>query len=297
MASGQRVDHGCHACNRRACTGGADDRRGQAGCAGYARQVGDSRPCGQREHEGLRTHAGAGVAHGFHQFRARLALTQNRHRLAALQGAAAQQSLKSVYPMGFEVERISHGWRGAFGLRAYYLKLPNTFTVPSSPSLSASALTPHALRAALGLFATGVTIVTARAPDGSLMGLTANSFNSVSLTPPLVLWSLGLKAGTLQVFLQAKHYAIHVLSVEQQLLAERFASKMANRFEGIERQEGIGGVPLLSGCAAVFECTSRSQYPEGDHVILVGEVISCRHDATRSPLLFHGGRFYTEHPL
>ncbi|MBS7808641.1 flavin reductase family protein [Variovorax sp. PCZ-1] len=161
----------------------------------------------------------------------------------------------------------------------------------------ASSPPPAALRAALGLFATGVTIVTTRASDGSMIGLTANSFNSVSLTPPLVLWSLGLKAGSLQAFLHAKHYAIHVLAVEQQSLAERFASKTTNRFEGLALQEGLGGVPLLPGCAAVFECTSRSQYPEGDHVILVGEVLACQHDSTRAPLLFHGGKFYTEHPL
>jgi flavin reductase (DIM6/NTAB) family NADH-FMN oxidoreductase RutF len=162
---------------------------------------------------------------------------------------------------------------------------------------SATSPTPAALRAALGLFATGVTIVTTRASDGSMIGLTANSFNSVSLTPPLVLWSLGLKAGSLQAFLQAKHYAIHVLSVEQQPLAERFASKVVDRFDGLSFYEGLGGVPLIPGCAAVFECTNKSQYPEGDHVILVGEVLACQHDATRSPLLFHGGKFYTEHPL
>jgi flavin reductase (DIM6/NTAB) family NADH-FMN oxidoreductase RutF len=167
----------------------------------------------------------------------------------------------------------------------------------SSPSETAAAPTAPALRAALGLFATGVTIVTTRAPDGSMIGLTANSFNSVSLTPPLVLWSLGLKAGSLQAFLQAKHYAIHVLAVEQKSLAQRFASKINNRFEGLAVHEGLGGVPLLPDCAAVFECTSKSQYPEGDHVILVGEVLACQHDARRSPLLFHGGQFFTEHPL
>jgi flavin reductase (DIM6/NTAB) family NADH-FMN oxidoreductase RutF len=166
---------------------------------------------------------------------------------------------------------------------------------PSHPSLTAP--TAPALRSALGLFATGVTIVTTRADDGSLIGLTANSFNSVSLSPPLVLWSIGLKAGSLAVFLKAKHYAIHVLAVEQQALAERFASKIDNRFEGLSWHEGEGGTPLLAGCAAVFECRSKSQYPEGDHVILVSEVLACQHDATRSPLLFHGGKFYTEHPL
>ena len=156
---------------------------------------------------------------------------------------------------------------------------------------------PLALRSALGLFATGVTIITTRALDGSMIGLTANSFNSVSLTPPLVLWSIGQKAGSLPAFLQAKHYAIHVLAVEQQALAERFAGKGVDRFAGVAMREGAGGVPIVEGCAAVFECAAKSQYPEGDHVILVGEVLACLHDATRAPLLFHGGKFYTEHPL
>ena len=164
----------------------------------------------------------------------------------------------------------------------------------NSPSQSPS---PLALRSALGLFATGVTIITTRALDGSMIGLTANSFNSVSLTPPLVLWSIGQKAGSLQAFLQAKQYAIHVLAVEQQALAERFAGKGLDRFAGVAMREGAGGVPIVEGCAAVFECAAKSQYPEGDHVILVGEVLACQHDATRAPLLFHGGKFYTEHPL
>lgn len=166
-----------------------------------------------------------------------------------------------------------------------------------STPLVAPLLTAQAMRSALGLFATGVTIVTTRSADGAWLGLTANSFNSVSLSPPLVLWSLALKAGSLQGFLQAEHFAIHVLSVEQHKLAERFSSRVQDRFRDTEVREGIGGVPILPGCAAVFECSSKSQYPEGDHVILVGEVLACSHDATRSPLLFHGGKFYTEHPL
>jgi flavin reductase (DIM6/NTAB) family NADH-FMN oxidoreductase RutF len=161
-------------------------------------------------------------------------------------------------------------------------------STPPSPSL---------LRSALGLFATGVTIITTRTADGTRVGLTANSFNSVSLSPPLVLWSLGLKSGSLQAFLQAKHYAIHILAVEQKSLAERFASRSEDRFADVDLSTGAGGVPILSGCAAVFECASKSQYPEGDHVILVGEVLVCQHDATRAPLLFHGGKFYTEHAL
>jgi flavin reductase (DIM6/NTAB) family NADH-FMN oxidoreductase RutF len=152
-------------------------------------------------------------------------------------------------------------------------------------------------RAALGRFATGVTVVTTRSPEGDWVGLTVNSFNSVSLSPPLVLWSLGTKAGSLQSFMQASHYAIHVLSVQQQALALRFASKLEKRFDGLSFTEGAGGAPLLDGCAAVFECRNKSRYPEGDHVIFVGEVLQCRSDAAKSPLLFHGGQFYTEHPL
>jgi flavin reductase (DIM6/NTAB) family NADH-FMN oxidoreductase RutF len=190
----------------------------------------------------------------------------------------------------------------AFELQAYYLKLLTTSLVTAPPHLPLeSHPVPHpsaqAMRSALGLFATGVTIITTRTADGAPVGLTANSFNSVSLSPPLVLWSLGLKAGSLQTFLQVKHYAIHVLSVEQQALAERFASKVTDRFAALDVIKGLGDVPIIPGCAAVFECTSRSQYPEGDHVILVGEVLACQHDASRSPLLFHGGKFYTEHPL
>ncbi len=147
------------------------------------------------------------------------------------------------------------------------------------------------------MFATGVTIVTTRTPDGEPVGLTANSFNSVSLDPPLVLWSLSQAAASLPAFRAGSHYAIHVLATDQRELAERFAARGADRWRGLDSQAGAGGVPLIPGCAATFECFNRSRYDEGDHVIFVGEVERCswRHDA--SPLLFHGGRFYTEHPL
>ncbi|MGQ9724521.1 MAG: flavin reductase family protein [Tepidimonas sp.] len=156
---------------------------------------------------------------------------------------------------------------------------------------------PERFRAALGRFATGVTIVTARAADGAPVGLTANSFNSVSLEPPLVLWSLGLRSRALPVFQTATHYAVHVLAADQQALAERFACPHVDRWAGVDWCPGTGGVPLLAGAAAVFECRSRSRYPEGDHVILVGEVLRCRHDSAASPLLYHGGRFHTAHTL
>jgi len=152
-------------------------------------------------------------------------------------------------------------------------------------------------RDALGMFATGVTIVTARAADGTLVGLTANSFNSVSLDPPLVLWSLGRGAGSMPALSTGSHYAINILAANQKDLAERFAQKKVDRWTDVEFTEGIGGAPVLVGAAACFECFNRSRYDEGDHVIFVGEVERCTHVAGESPLLFHGGRFYTEHPL
>lgn len=156
---------------------------------------------------------------------------------------------------------------------------------------------PDEFRDALAMFATGVTIVTARAADGSLVGLTANSFNSVSLTPPLVLWSLSRGAASMAALSTGSHYAINILAAGQKDLAERFATKNIDRWADVAFTEGLGGAPVLVGAAASFECFNRSRYDEGDHVIFVGEVERCAHTAGASPLLYHGGRFYTEHPL
>ncbi|HYE39054.1 MAG TPA: flavin reductase family protein [Ramlibacter sp.] len=159
------------------------------------------------------------------------------------------------------------------------------------------AFSAQEFRAALGMFATGVTIVTARTAEGGLIGLTANSFNSVSLAPPLVLWSLSRAAASMAVFSGGSHYAINVLASDQKALAERFAMKGADRWSGVTFDVGAGGAPLLHGAAATFECFNRSRYEEGDHVIFVGEVEHCEHRAGATPLLFHGGRYYTELPL
>jgi len=152
-------------------------------------------------------------------------------------------------------------------------------------------------RAALGMFATGVTIVTARGSDGVPVGLTANSFNSVSLDPPLVLWSLSRRAGTMPAFRAGSHYAINILAADQRTLAERFAAKTADRFAGVAWHLGAAGAPVIEGAVAVFECFNRSRYEEGDHVIFVGEVERCTHRAGAQPLIFHGGRYFSELPL
>ena len=159
------------------------------------------------------------------------------------------------------------------------------------------SFSPRDFRGALGMFATGVTIVTARASNGQLIGLTANSFNSVSLTPPLVLWSLARKAASLAALSTGTHYAINVLSSDQQLLAERFARQGVDRWQDVEYTLGAGGAPILAGVAASFECFNRSRYEEGDHVIFVGEVECCTHHPEASPLVYHGGKFYTERLL
>jgi flavin reductase (DIM6/NTAB) family NADH-FMN oxidoreductase RutF len=152
-------------------------------------------------------------------------------------------------------------------------------------------------RAALGMFATGVTIVTTIKTSGELVGLTANSFNSVSLSPALVLWSLSRRAGSFDTFSQGVHYAINILGCDQQALARRFSERVPDRFADVAWTPGIGGAPLIEGAIAHFECANRSQYAEGDHMIFVGEVQRCQHVHGASPLLFHGGKFYAEHPL
>jgi flavin reductase (DIM6/NTAB) family NADH-FMN oxidoreductase RutF len=98
-------------------------------------------------------------------------------------------------------------------------------------------------------------------------------------------------------FSAGSHYAINILSAEQQDLARQFATRDIDRFSGVDFSNGAGGAPLLHGAVARFECFNRSQYEEGDHVIFVGEVERCTHRPGASPLLFHGGKYYAEHPL
>lgn len=150
---------------------------------------------------------------------------------------------------------------------------------------------PRALRTALGAFATGITIVTTRDPQGRDWGLTVNSFNSVSLDPALVLWSLGKhNEATLTAFREAGHFAVHVLSAEQEALSNLFASPNADRFAGQALSRGAGDVPLLPDCLAVFQCKTTAIHPGGDHDIFIGEVLAFASNEG-APLLYHGGRY------
>lgn len=159
-----------------------------------------------------------------------------------------------------------------------------------APAQAGASFDAMEFRKALGTFATGVTIITARAADGAPIGLTANSFNSVSLDPPLVLWSLANNAMSFDAFRAATHWAVHVLGSDQEDLSGRFARRGEDKFAGLEFDEGEGGVPLLRGCAARFECRTASQYQGGDHLIFIGEVLRFVRDEA-APLVFHGGKY------
>lgn len=142
---------------------------------------------------------------------------------------------------------------------------------------------------ALAQFATGVTVITTKLEDGRFLGITASSFNSVSLSPALVLWSLANGASSMPVFSINSHYVINILSADQSALAGQFSRPLKDRFEGVGYTLSATGLPVLDGAAAWFECHNRSRYPEGDHVIFVGEVEQCAFTPS-APLIFHGGQ-------
>jgi flavin reductase (DIM6/NTAB) family NADH-FMN oxidoreductase RutF len=164
-----------------------------------------------------------------------------------------------------------------------------------------SQISARSFRDALGRFATGVTIVTTLDAQQRPVGLTANSFNSVSIDPPLVLWSLSKSASSMAAFATQPRYVIHILAADQIELAKRFSNReIANRFAGVPYQVGAGGVPVLDDCIAWFECAGKSQHDEGDHILFVGQVTRCvlsEQTTIRSPLIYHGGKYFTELPL
>lgn len=153
-------------------------------------------------------------------------------------------------------------------------------------------LAARVLRAALGRFATGVTIVSCLDPAGQPVGLTANSFSALSLEPPLVLWALRLASPSVEAFTAASHFAVNVLAEDQVTLSRRFAAATPNKFDVGTWRPGQGGAPVLAGCAAHFECERVSHQPAGDHVLFIGRVLRLD-DAPRPPLLFHAGHYHT----
>lgn len=147
------------------------------------------------------------------------------------------------------------------------------------------------LRAALGRFTTGVTIATCVDAGGQPVGLTANSFNALSLEPPLVLWSLRGASPNLEAFVAASHFTVNVLAESQVELSRRFASPVHDRFAGVDWQPGLGGAPVLAGCAAVFQCAADRHLPMGDHMLFIGRVHAVA-EAALAPLVFQSGHYH-----
>ncbi|SDY13404.1 3-hydroxy-9,10-secoandrosta-1,3,5(10)-triene-9,17-dione monooxygenase reductase component [Collimonas sp. OK242] len=155
---------------------------------------------------------------------------------------------------------------------------------PSSP------FDQREFRNALGTFTTGVTIVTACSSDGKLVGVTANSFNSVSLDPPLVLWSLSKSSNSLAAFEAAEYWAVHILSHDQDQLATHFSKRAHDKFAGLDLETGLGGAPLLDGCTTRMQCKTAYRYDGGDHIIMVGEVMHFEHSDI-APLVYQRGNY------
>lgn len=148
-------------------------------------------------------------------------------------------------------------------------------------------------RQALGRFATGVAVVTALAPDGEPLGITVSSFNSVSLLPPLVLFSIARRANSFPAWQAARHYAVNVLSEQQETLSDRFSRPLADKWDGVATVAGRHGVPLLPGTLAVLECAAHARHEGGDHEIFVGRVEALRigEGPSPRPLVFFSGRY------
>lgn len=180
--------------------------------------------------------------------------------------------------------------------------LPDTDAVRRGEAAAPDFDARH-FRRALSQFATGVTVITTRAnqqspDDAPFIGVTASSFNSVSLDPPLVLWSMATSANSLPMFRGGSHYIVNVLAATQLDLCQRFATLKGDRFAGVDYRLSETGLPILGNALAWFECHNRSRYDEGDHVIFVGEVERCGiREGGGLPLIFQSGDFSTICPL
>lgn len=146
-------------------------------------------------------------------------------------------------------------------------------------------------RDAMGGFATGVTIVTTCDTDGRPVGMTANSFVSLSLDPQLITWNVGNKSDCFGAFSRSDHFAIHVLHRDQEQMSGHFARKSPDKFEDLQWHAGECGSPILEDYAVCLECRKEAEYPGGDHLIMVGRVIHLDDRGDREPLVFHRGKY------
>jgi 3-hydroxy-9,10-secoandrosta-1,3,5(10)-triene-9,17-dione monooxygenase reductase component len=163
---------------------------------------------------------------------------------------------------------------------------------------NAADFDPREYRNALGNFATGVTVVTAKDRSEGYVGTTINSFSSVSIDPPLILWSLDKRSRSLAAYQDAKYFVVNVLAADQVTLSNEFAQVGGDKFSEVDYVLNSQGVPVLGGCVAHFECQTRHTYEGGDHIIIVGEVLHFD-SSGRNALLFHKGGYCVSeyHPV
>lgn len=161
----------------------------------------------------------------------------------------------------------------------------------------AQTLTPQRLRQAFGTFATGITVIGARAADGALVGTTVNSFSSVSLAPPLVMFCPARSLGAFGVYDSARHFSASVLRRDGRAVSERFARTGAGKWQGVKHRLGATGVPLLEGALATFECEIEARHDAGDHLIVIGRVLSVEVPEEADPLVFFRSHYRELAPL
>jgi len=212
------------------------------------------------------------------------------HVLRLLAAAAEVPELAATIANGFDDPRTFYPWW-------FDADEAERFLGSQTGRASGQRFDRRDLRRALGQFATGITVVTTLTPDGRRVGMTANSFSSLSLEPPLVMWSVSRTAPSFADFTSASHFAVNILAADQHHLSRQFSTPQPDKFEAVGWRPGVGGSPVLEGSIACFECRSARQYDGGDHVIVVGEVERyCRREG--EPLVFHSGsyRIATRHP-
>ncbi|MBT2546872.1 flavin reductase [Arthrobacter sp. ISL-65] len=211
------------------------------------------------------------------------------HQRSVLAEAAEHPALAASIAGGFDDPRTFYPWWFDPAAAAEF--------VQALKDEDSAAFDLRDFRGALGQFATGVTVVTTLGVDGRKVGMTANSFTSVSMEPPLVLWCPSKRAPSLADFEESTHFAINILASDQHVLSRQFATPSPDKFAGAETSEGIAGIPLLDGAVATFQCRTVSRHDAGDHVIYVGEVEKYE-NAGRDPLVFHAGKYHAtaSHP-
>lgn len=148
-------------------------------------------------------------------------------------------------------------------------------------------------RKALSQFATGVAVITARGADGNVIGMTMSSFNSLSLDPPLILFSVDRRANSLKAMLAAKGYAVNILARQQEQLSNQFAKALDDKWSNVAYEIGHAEAPLLNGVLAHFECDSYANHDGGDHVLFIGRVVRFTAAEDGDPLVFFRGKYHS----